>query len=79
MDAKLAKICRKETYEIEGYDVLSKCAKKLLNGPCGGVRNGKCEVADVPCVWVMIYGRMLSKGKLGEFTTARLPWSMKAK
>ncbi|MFH1126251.1 MAG: methylenetetrahydrofolate reductase C-terminal domain-containing protein [Candidatus Altiarchaeota archaeon] len=68
-----------ESYEIMGYDVLSNCAKQLLNGPCGGVRNGKCEVADKPCVWVMIYGKMLSRGMLDEFTKTRLPKSMAVK
>ena len=67
----------RQVCNIEGYDVLSLCAKQLLNGPCGGVRNGKCEVLDSPCVWVMIYGKMLSKGKMGEFADIRLPDSMK--
>lgn len=68
---------RKDVYEVAGYDVLSLCAKQLLNGPCGGVRNGKCEVGDKPCVWVMIYGKMLSKGNMSEFTETRIPKSMK--
>ncbi len=64
--------------EVMGYDV-SECAKQLLNGPCGGVRDGKCEVKDVPCVWVLIYGRMLSQKKMEEFTETRLPQSMQSK
>ncbi|MBM3309188.1 MAG: hypothetical protein FJY77_02950 [Candidatus Altiarchaeales archaeon] len=63
-------------YEIGGYDVKTLCAKQLLNGPCGGVRNGKCEVNEKPCVWVMIYGKMLSRGMIDEFTKTRLPKSM---
>jgi len=59
-----------------GYDVYTLCAKKLLNGPCGGVRNGLCEVNEKPCVWVMIYGKMLSKDRMSEFTETRLPVSM---
>jgi len=65
-----------EAYEVAGYDVFSLCAKKLLNGPCGGVRDGKCEVGDAPCVWVMIYGKMLSGGKISEFVKTRLPNAM---
>lgn len=66
-----------DLYTIAGYDVKTLCAKRLLNGPCGGVRDGKCEVGNAPCVWVMIYGRMLSKGMLDDFTSMRLPESMK--
>jgi hypothetical protein len=67
---------KQSVYNVAGYDVSSMCAKRLLNGPCGGVRNGKCEVGNVPCVWVMIYGRMRSKGMLDEFTATRMPASM---
>ncbi|MDD5111822.1 MAG: methylenetetrahydrofolate reductase C-terminal domain-containing protein [Candidatus Altiarchaeota archaeon] len=66
-------------YEIAGYDVRKLCAKRLLNGPCGGVRNGKCEVGDAPCVWVMIYGKMRSGNSMGEFAGVRLPASMQAR
>ena len=35
------------------------CAKGLLNGPCGGAKNGKCEVnPDVDCAWEKIYERL---------------------
>ncbi len=35
------------------------CAKGLLNGPCGGAKNGKCEVnPNVDCVWEKIYERL---------------------
>ncbi len=28
------------------------CPKFMKNGPCGGVRNGKCEIHEGKCVWV---------------------------
>ncbi len=46
------------------------CAKGLLNGPCGGARDGKCEVdPSLDCAWVKIYERMANRGEklmLGE-------------
>ena len=46
---------------------LVKCAKSLLNGPCGGSVNGKCEIdPDIPCAWQMIYDRLKEMGRLDE-------------
>ena len=40
------------------------CAKALLNGPCGGAKNGKCEVnAEVDCAWEKIYLRLVEQGR----------------
>jgi hypothetical protein len=37
----------------------------LLNGPCGGSENGKCEVdKERDCAWVLIYNRMAALGEL---------------
>jgi len=43
-----------------------RCAKGLLNGPCGGTRRGgKCEIdADKDCAWVLIYQRLTSQNRL---------------
>ncbi len=47
-----------------GICPVARCAKKLINGPCGGARGGKCEVSkDNPCVWQLIYAR-LGRSKL---------------
>ncbi|MCK4847114.1 MAG: methylenetetrahydrofolate reductase C-terminal domain-containing protein, partial [Deltaproteobacteria bacterium] len=41
------------------------CPKGLLNGPCGGVDEGKCEVMlDNDCAWVRIYTRLKAQGRL---------------
>ncbi len=44
------------------------CSKSLLNGQCGGAKNGKCEVcADKDCAWEKIYQRLAAQGRLEEF------------
>ncbi|OGO24471.1 MAG: hypothetical protein A2144_01780 [Chloroflexi bacterium RBG_16_50_9] len=46
---------------------LVRCAKSLLNGPCGGSSGGKCEISkDIPCAWQMIYDRLVATGRLDE-------------
>jgi len=46
---------------------LVRCAKSLLNGPCGGSAGGKCEISpDVSCAWQMIYDRLAAMGRLDE-------------
>ncbi len=48
-----------------GLCPLVRCAKGLLNGPCGGSVEGKCEVSpDIPCVWQMIVDRLQTLGRL---------------
>lgn len=44
---------------------IARCSKSLLNGPCGGSQNGKCEVnPDTQCAWQLIYDRLKTLGKL---------------
>jgi len=46
---------------------LVRCAKSLLNGPCGGSADGNCEISpDVPCAWQLIYDRLAEMGRLDE-------------
>jgi methylenetetrahydrofolate reductase (NADPH) len=40
----------------------SQCAKNQRNGPCGGTRDGKCEVFDYECIWARAYDRMKYEG-----------------
>lgn len=43
------------------------CSKSLLNGQCGGAKNGKCEVdPDKDCAWEKIYRRLEKQGRLEE-------------
>ncbi|NOX21228.1 MAG: 5,10-methylenetetrahydrofolate reductase [Nitrospirae bacterium] len=51
-----------------GICPVTTCPKGLLNGPCGGMQEGHCEVSpDIPCAWVRIYERMKKLDKLEEF------------
>ena len=44
------------------------CSKSLVNGQCGGAKNGKCEVdGEKDCAWEKIYRRLEKQGRLEEF------------
>jgi ferredoxin len=48
-----------------GICPIARCAKQLLNGPCGGSQNGLCEIGhDTPCAWQLIYDRLQAQGRL---------------
>lgn len=50
-----------------GLCPISRCAKSLFNGPCGGSVAGKCEISkDVPCVWNQIIDRLKALGRLNS-------------
>lgn len=45
--------------ETAGICPLTRCAKGILNGPCGGMDEGKCEInREEDCAWVQIYQRL---------------------
>ncbi len=39
------------------------CAKNQRNGPCGGTRDGLCEVYDSECIWSQAYERLKAYGE----------------
>ena len=44
------------------------CSKSLVNGQCGGAKEGKCEVDESrDCAWEKIYQRLKAQGRLEEF------------
>ncbi len=48
-----------------GICPVTACHKGLLNGPCGGTNNGKCEVdKNRDCAWTLIYDRLKAQGRL---------------
>jgi ferredoxin len=54
--------------EFAGICPITRCAKRLFNGPCGGSRDGKCEVhPDLGCGWQLIHDRAVNLGILGRF------------
>lgn len=58
-----------------GICPIARCAKGILNGPCGGAMDGKCERdADTECVWQLIYDRLK---KLDKLDNIRKIWEIK--
>jgi hypothetical protein len=48
---------------------MTRCAKGLLNGPCGGSEKGNCEVfPERECAWIMIYERLEKMGRIQELS-----------
>lgn len=46
-------------YYFGGICPLARCSKQILNGPCGGSIDGRCEVnPEVPCAWQLIIDRL---------------------
>jgi hypothetical protein len=57
-----------------GICPIARCAKGLLNGPCGGATNGKCEVdPEKDCAWYLIIKRLEKLGKLDLLEGIRAP------
>ncbi|MEJ2096086.1 MAG: methylenetetrahydrofolate reductase C-terminal domain-containing protein [Deltaproteobacteria bacterium] len=51
-----------------GICPVSRCAKRVMNGPCGGSSNGKCEInKEVVCAWQLIVDRLKSLGRFDEY------------
>lgn len=57
-----------------GICPIARCAKNLLNGPCGGSQKGKCEVdPELDCAWQLIYDRLGRLGQLDRLATIMAP------
>jgi len=62
----------------EGICPVARCSKSILNGPCGGSQDGRCEInPDVECAWQLIYDRMEKLGLLEKLEEIQPPkdWS----
>jgi len=54
--------------QTAGICPISRCAKRLFNGPCGGSTNGKCEInKEVDCAWQLIIDRLKELGRLDDY------------
>ena len=63
---------------FNGLCPITRCPKSMLNGPCGGVREGKCEInPDLDCIWDIIYKNLKKSGKLDYLKEIQKPkdWS----
>jgi len=51
-----------------GICPVSRCAKRVLNGPCGGSTGGHCEIdKEVICAWQLIIDRLNALGKIEDY------------
>ncbi|MDI6853200.1 MAG: methylenetetrahydrofolate reductase C-terminal domain-containing protein [Deltaproteobacteria bacterium] len=62
--------------DFGGLCPVARCAKQLMNGPCGGSSGGKCEVGkgQIDCIWHLIYERLKNLGQLHKLEQ---PWGYK--
>jgi ferredoxin len=56
-----------------GICPIATCAKGLMNGPCGGMVDGKCEVGNYEkdCGWILIFNRLKAIDRLDLFCKLR--------
>jgi ferredoxin len=55
-----------------GICPVSRCAKSIFNGPCGGTNKGMCEVdKEIPCAWNDIYERLKKQDRLDNILSIR--------
>ena len=67
-------------YYFGGVCPLARCSKQILNGPCGGSVEGRCEVdPDIPCAWQLIIDRLTRFGALDRLEAIYPPknWARK--
>ena len=63
----------------DGICPVARCSKSLLNGPCGGSHDGKCEVDDdTECAWHLIVERMKTLGHLDRLAEPHDPKNWRA-
>ncbi len=63
---------------FDSFCPVARCPKNMLNGPCGGAKNGKCEISsDIDCIWDIIYKELKKKGQLNKLKQIQKPknWS----
>ena len=61
-----------------GVCPITRCPKSMLNGPCGGSIDGKCEIdTEIDCIWDVIFNRLKKRGELHRLKRIAEPkdWS----
>ena len=57
-----------------GICPIARCSKSILNGPCGGSQNAKCEIdSKIDCAWHLIYDKLSALGRLDRLTEINEP------
>jgi hypothetical protein len=65
--------------ETAGICPITACHKGLVNGPCGGTNNGKCEVdKEKDCAWTLIYERLKAQNRLDLMRKYQPPHNFQA-
>jgi len=65
--------------ETGGICPVTSCHKGLVNGPCGGTSEGKCEIGDGrDCAWTRIYHRLAELGRLDVMRSLQGPRNHRA-
>lgn len=60
--------------ETGGICPVTSCHKGLVNGPCGGTDQGKCEIPGIKdCAWTLIYNRLSELGRLDSMRKLQGP------
>ena len=60
--------------ETGGICPVTNCHKGLVNGPCGGTNNGKCEIdSNKDCVWTLIYNRLKEMDRVDSMKKFQQP------
>jgi ferredoxin len=60
--------------ETGGICPVTSCHKGLVNGPCGGTNDGKCEIdARKDCAWTLIYNRLKELDRLDAMRKYQKP------
>ena len=69
------RLCGDCVLEITGSICpVARCHKGILNGPCGGTNEGKCEVdPDKDCAWTLIYEQLEKEGHLEKMRAYQPP------
>lgn len=57
-----------------GICPVTRCAKGLFNGPCGGTNKGMCEISNqIPCAWNDIYLRLKEQDRVNDILKIQEP------
>src|SRR4030042_5395890 len=60
--------------ETGGICPVTSCHKGLVNGPCGGTNDGKCEInSKKDCAWTLIYNRLEKLNRLDFIRVLKRP------